>query len=150
MHGSGRLAQVLSMFLQLESALLPGQRCPNSRCLGGPVSGDRLRRDSELQTHPNPCEQALFAGVRIWAATMRPDMITQIIRKQFCSVTDVCLIEKVSPRQLMCVTGTCTESTLWRCPNYMTELLPESPVDVLCIWEINSYITKCLLSFWAP
>ena len=48
------------------------------------------------------------------ALTMRPESITQIIRKQFFCVTDVCAIGKFIPRQLMCVIGTCTESTLSR------------------------------------
>ena len=37
------------------------------------------------------------------APTMRPEMITQIIRKQFFSVTDVCAIGKInSQRILLC------------------------------------------------
>ena len=38
-------------------------------------------------------------------------MITQIIRKQFFGVTDVRVIGKLIPRQLMCVIGAFTEST---------------------------------------
>ena len=37
----------------------------------------------------------------------RPEMITQIIRKQFFCVTDVCVIGKFIPRQLTCVIETC-------------------------------------------
>ena len=44
--------------------------------------------------------------------TMRPEMITQIIRKQFFCVTNVRAIGKLIPRQLICVIGTFTESTL--------------------------------------
>ena len=58
------------------------------------------------------CDRLMVHGA------MRPEMITQIIQKQFFCVTDVCAIGKVIPRQLMCVVGTCTESTLWRRPNY--------------------------------
>ena len=44
--------------------------------------------------------------------------VTQILRKQFFCVTDVCIIGILLPRQLMCVIGTRAESTLWRRPNY--------------------------------
>ena len=37
--------------------------------------------------------------------TMRPEMITQIIRKQFFCVTDVCVIGKLIPREFFCVIG---------------------------------------------
>ena len=37
--------------------------------------------------------------------TMRPEMITQIIGKQFFCVTDVCLIGKFIPREFFCVIG---------------------------------------------
>ena len=40
--------------------------------------------------------------------------ITQIIRKQFFCVTNVRVIGKLIPKQLICVIGTFTESTLWR------------------------------------
>ena len=39
-------------------------------------------------------------------------MITQVIRKQFFCVTDVHVIGKLIPRQLMCVIVAVTESTL--------------------------------------
>ena len=40
-------------------------------------------------------------------STMRPEMITQIIRKQFFCVTDVCVcvIGKLIPREFFCVIG---------------------------------------------
>ena len=44
--------------------------------------------------------------------TMRPEMITQIIRKQFFCVTNARAIGKLIPRQLICVIGTFAESTL--------------------------------------
>ena len=47
---------------------------------------------------------------------MRPEMITQIIRKQFFCVTDVCAIGKLIPRQLMCVIGAFTENTFKGAP----------------------------------
>ena len=64
--------------------------------------------------------------------TMGPEMITQIIRKQFLCVTDVCVIEKLIPRQLMCVIGASTESTLCKrpitqnnsCPNALCNRCP--------------------------
>ena len=37
--------------------------------------------------------------------TIRPEMITQIIRKQFFCVTDVCVIGKLIPREFFCVIG---------------------------------------------
>ena len=45
---------------------------------------------------------------------MRPEMITQIIRKQFFCVTDVHVIATLFPKQLICVgvVGVFTESTL--------------------------------------
>ena len=49
----------------------------------------------------------------IIVSTMSPEMIKEIIRKRF---TDVRAIGKFIPRQLMCVIGASTESTL--CLNY--------------------------------
>ena len=43
---------------------------------------------------------------------MRPEMITQIIQKQFFCVTDVRVIGKLIPKQLLCVIRTFTEGTL--------------------------------------
>ena len=37
--------------------------------------------------------------------TIRPDMITQIIRKRFFCATDVCVIGKLIPREFFCVIG---------------------------------------------
>ena len=51
-------------------------------------------------------------GATVVVYTMRHEMITQIIRKQFFCVTDVHVIGKLIPRQLMCVNVAFTESTL--------------------------------------
>ena len=82
----------------------------------------------------------IFMGARIFLKrgpefaqnTMGPEMITQIIRKQFFCVTDVCVIGKLIPRQLMCVIGASTESTLCKrpitqknsCPNALCNRCP--------------------------
>ena len=42
--------------------------------------------------------------------SMRPEMITQIIRKQLFCVTNVRVVGKLIPRQLVCVIGTFTKS----------------------------------------
>ena len=73
--------------------------------------------------------------------TMGPEMITQMIWKQFWCVTDVCAIGKFIPRQPMCVIGTFTQSTLWRCR--ITQIIPaRKPCPVQL--EINSQIIKCV------
>ena len=54
-------------------------------------------------------------------------MITQIIQKQFFCVTDVCVIGKLIPRQLMC-NWHVHRKYLVKAPDYTKEFLPESPV----------------------
>ena len=53
-----------------------------------------------------------FLGRCFFCDTMRPEMITQIIRKQFFCVTDVLAIGKLTLREFLCVIGTLTENTL--------------------------------------
>ena len=90
--------------------------------------------------------------VQKWAAatfkTMRPEMITQMIRKQFFCVTNVCAIRKLIPRQIMCVVGALTENSFIGAR--ITQRIPARKpcvTDVLCNWEINSQIVKlCVCS----
>ena len=72
------------------------------------------------------------------------EIATQTTQKQSVCVTDVRLIGKLIPWQLMCVIGAFTESTWRRCPNYTKYFLPEEPsvIDIQCNWEINSQMLK--------
>ena len=59
---------------------------------------------------------------------LRPEMITQIIRKQFFCVTDVCAIAHINSQTI----NVCNWHVHWKyvveAPNYTKEFLPESPV----------------------
>ena len=77
--------------------------------------------------------------------TMRPEMITQIIRKQFFCVTDVCVIGKLIPRKLFCVIGV-YRKYLMEAPE-LHKRIPARKLcvtDVLCNGEINSQLIKCV------
>ena len=69
------------------------------------MSGKRLEVPDILL----PDIRGVLIYLQCACCAMRPEMITQIIRKQFFCVTDVCVIAKVIPRQLMCVIGAFTE-----------------------------------------
>ena len=100
---------------------------------------------------PNPCflhvtdDWICQIGGLVFSPTLRPEMITLMIWKKLFCVTNVC-----ASRKLMYVIGMCTESTLWRRPNYTKLSLPESPcvTDVLCNWEnwfpINKHVCVCV------
>ena len=64
---------------------------------------------SYVSAHNTDCSPSTLS---LEIITMRPEMITQIIRKQFFCVKNVRAIRKLIPRQLMCVVNTSTESTL--------------------------------------
>ena len=59
---------------------------------------------------------------------MRPDMITQIIWKQFSGVTDVRAIEEKSLPNIFSAYLALTGSTIWRRPNHTEQFLPERRV----------------------
>ena len=109
-----------------------------------------FRHSSELRVYTTrPQVQKNKGGFPLWCfmlfflpwnrrngKILRPETITNIVRKQLFCVTDVRAIGKVIPRQLMCVMGTFTGSTLWRRPDY-TRIPARKPcvTDALCNWE---------------
>ena len=60
---------------------------------------------------------------------MRPEMITQMIRKQFFCVTDVCVCNwKINSQTINVCNWRVCRKYLVKAPNYTREFLPEHPV----------------------
>ena len=80
------------------------------------VVQDSLNAPESLVSHPDHEHPIVLwyniCGVeRGTLTTLRPEMITQMIRKPFFCVTDVRAIGKLIPKQLMCVIGAFTENS---------------------------------------
>ena len=84
-----------------------------------------------------------------WPCTMRPEMITQIVWKQFFRVANVRVIRTLLPRQCLCVISAFTESTLWRRPNYTKQIPAQKAPCNRCLARLGNHSRKIKMCVWA-
>ena len=87
------------------------------------------------------CFYLTFVSILDQPLLWGPDMTTQMIRKRFFCVADVCVMGKSIPRQLMRITVAFTESVLWRRPSYTKKACQKALCDK-CPVQLGSNITS--------
>ena len=116
---------------------------------------NRLRYSIALKNHEKYVVVRSFSGQKVASifyplspvctkkvvfqqCTMRPENITQLIRKQVFSVTDVRAIGKLILRKLLCVFG--AHITYVESPALRKTIPARTPcvTDLLCDWEISA------------